>query len=42
MLTMAKVLKTIIVNFKLQLSVCGRWIERDWTRFTFTLLLFVL
>jgi hypothetical protein len=28
MLTMAKVLKTIIVNSKLHLSVCGRLIKR--------------
>jgi len=37
---MAKVLMTIIVNCRLHLSVCGSLIARDWTRFTFILLLF--
>jgi len=39
---MAKVFMTIIVNFRLHLSVCGSLIARDWTRFTFTILLFEL
>jgi len=39
---MAKVLMTLIVNCRLHLSVCGSLIARDWTRFRFMLLLFVL
>jgi len=39
---MAKVLMIIIVNCRLHLSVCGRLIARNWTRFTFKLWLLVL